>query len=125
VIRFVLKLMLILIAVVTLFGETITPYTENYANQYRAELRAGGKALATKQGVWLRQDNTFAHIEKILPHDKLVGVTQYSFDKNRRLYKTSYTKRGEYIKSGSAKDGSGEGADKHKKKKWSMGAVRC
>jgi len=96
ILRLLFKIMLFVVIGVTLFGEFVSPYSEHYATQFRTLARSGGKALATKRGIWVRKNNTFIHIAALMPGKKLSGVTQYTFDKNHQLARASYSESAKY-----------------------------
>lgn len=81
----VLKAALVLIILVSIFGETVMPKWVHMSSDRKAILRSGTQALETSYGIWLRSGDNFIHINNILPGYHLKNVEQYQFDKNHQL----------------------------------------
>jgi lipopolysaccharide export system permease protein len=87
------KAAIILIVLVTLIGELISPMATHFAKFQRAIAKSGGQALNTSYGVWMRDEQTFIHVQTMVPGVHLLGVMQYQFTKDHRLIKMSYAKK--------------------------------
>jgi lipopolysaccharide export system permease protein len=85
IINSVLKVALIIIAIVTIAGETLIPKFSHYANEQKALALSGGQTLRTAHGVWLRYQNDFIFIGTIVPQKTLMNVDQFRFDNDHRL----------------------------------------
>ena len=89
----VIKPALVFVCAGVLIGEYLVPYTETYAQSQRALAQSGNEALKSKHGYWHREGNTFMHFNAVLPGGVLYGVTQYQFDKQRRLQQSSFARK--------------------------------
>jgi len=81
----VLQVALVLIIVVTLFGETLAPAMQAYATKMKIEARTGGQAVGTAHGLWLRNDSHFIYLGSVLSDQKVENVLEYDFDSNHQL----------------------------------------
>ena len=84
------KLLLIVIAVGMFFtsinmmvSEFIAPKARQLAELKRAVAKSGSFAATSKQGVWLKLNNDFIHINEILLDGTIKGVTQYFIENNK------------------------------------------
>ena len=92
----VMKPMLVLMLVGVLIGEYLAPWSENQAQAYRSLAQGGGEAQSSRHGLWHRQGQEYVHINAVQPGGKLVGVTRYQFDDQRRLQSASFARRARY-----------------------------
>ncbi|MDH0894204.1 MULTISPECIES: LPS export ABC transporter permease LptG [unclassified Pseudomonas] len=92
----VMKPMLVLMLAGVLIGEYLAPWSENQAQAHRALAQGGGEAQSSKHGLWHRQGQEYVHINAVQPNGRLVGVTRYQFDGERRLQSASFARRAEY-----------------------------
>jgi lipopolysaccharide export system permease protein len=81
----VLKASLVVILIVTALGETIVPQLSSLANDKKAMALSKGQALRTQHGVWMRINNDFVSIGKIVNKYQLANVFQYKFDDSHHL----------------------------------------
>lgn len=93
----VLKAAFFLIVLVTLIGETLVPELSHFANDQRMQAMSGGQALRTARGVWLRDQNDFITIGKVLPDNTLENVYQFRFDASHRMQLSRKIERIEYV----------------------------
>lgn len=92
----VMKPMLLLMACSVLIGEYVAPPTEATAQANRALAQGSGDAQSAKHGLWHRQGDEFIHINAVQPGGLLVGVTRYTFDKERHMLTSSFSRRAQY-----------------------------
>lgn len=92
----VLKLSLLLVLITWVLGECIAPALDKLAYQQKAVALSGGQALRTSHGTWMREGNTFIHIQTMPSSHHLTGITRYEFDKNMQLSRSSVAKEGKY-----------------------------
>lgn len=92
----VMKPMLLLMACSVLIGEYVAPPSEATAQANRALAQGSGDAQSSKHGLWHRQGDQFIHINAVQPGGLLVGVTRYTFDKERHMLSSSFAKRAQY-----------------------------
>jgi lipopolysaccharide export system permease protein len=81
----VAKAGLVLVVVAALLGEFVAPWSETYATNLRTTAQRDVSAAHIHPGVWLRDGRDFVHIGYVYPDGKLVNVTVYTFDEQRRL----------------------------------------
>lgn len=89
----VLRAAILLIIIATLVGEFVAPFAMNLGEMHKAVARSGGQTLNTERGIWMRDRETFVHIQTMVPGVHLLGVTRYRFDEDHRLEKVSYARR--------------------------------
>lgn len=71
--------------IVAAMGEWVVPQGERLGGVIKATAQSRGTALLTDKGTWIRDDNDFIYIEKILKGGILVNVTRYRFNDDRQL----------------------------------------
>jgi lipopolysaccharide export system permease protein len=81
----VLKAAVVLIILVTALGETVIPYLSYYANNYKTAAVSGGQTLRTAKGLWLRHDNDFISVGRIISPNELEDIYQFRFDNLHHL----------------------------------------
>ncbi len=82
-----MKAALLLIAFVTILGETVVPELTRYATDLRIQALTGGQALRTAHGVWWRYHNDFI-LAGTVSSTKLTDVSQFRFDDQHHLQLT-------------------------------------
>ncbi|MDX5372122.1 MAG: LPS export ABC transporter permease LptG [Pseudomonadaceae bacterium] len=92
----VMKPMLVLMLVGLLVGEYLAPWSESQAQAHRSLAQGGGEAQSSKRGLWHRQGQEYVHINAVQPGGKLLGVTRYQFDGERKLLSASFARRAQY-----------------------------
>lgn len=92
----VLLISILQIAVMTIIGEWWAPAASQLAASRKTMLLAGGQALQTAHGVWIREDNNFIHINKVIGSQQIIGVTRYQFNQQHQLQKASFAESGVY-----------------------------
>jgi len=94
--RAVLGAALILIVLGLLVGEVIAPRLYFLANKHKSAALSGGQAVATTTGLWIHEGNNFLHIENVMAHNHLEGVTRYEFDTQHQLLASYYVAAMDY-----------------------------
>ncbi len=89
----VAKAGLVLVVVAALLGEFVAPWSETYATNLRTTAQRDVSAANIHPGVWLRDGRDFVHIGYVYPDGKLVNVTVYAFDEQRRLTESATAER--------------------------------
>ena len=84
------------VLVVSIMGETVGPHLKRVADERKATQISGGQALKTRHGTWIRDGQSFIHIETILPGERLQGITRYAFNEDGQLKLVSFAKQGSY-----------------------------
>jgi len=96
IIKAVIKGALIIVVFMTLVGELISPLAKHMAEEYKYTTLSGGQALKTQHGVWVRDGESFIHIDRVQSDGVLSGVTIYSFDKNHHLLNSYFAEKALY-----------------------------
>lgn len=93
----VMKPLLVLMVLGLAIAEYVAPWTESMAQANRALAQSVGKAQSSKHGLWHRQGQEYIHINAVQPGGRLLGVTRYEFDAERRLIRSSFAKQAQYV----------------------------
>ncbi|MBB5322769.1 LPS export ABC transporter permease LptG [Marinobacter oulmenensis] len=77
-------------------GEYVAPVTERIAQSEKAVALGAGRNVASAQGVWHREGNTFMHLNAVQPNGVLHGISLFRFDDERQLQSASFARRAIY-----------------------------
>lgn len=88
----------IMVFFVSILGEVIGPSSILHGERYKAFARSGGQALATAQGIWLRDGQDYVHIQTVRSNNELEGVTRYSFNLQHQMTHITYAAMAHYTK---------------------------
>ena len=77
-------------------GEYVAPVTERIAQSEKAVALGAGRNVASAQGVWHREGNTFMHLNAVQPNGVLNGITLFRYDDERQLQSASFARRAIY-----------------------------
>ncbi|MBN1684066.1 MAG: LPS export ABC transporter permease LptG [Gammaproteobacteria bacterium] len=77
-------------------GEVIGPPAMHLAETNKKIAQTAGQALKTESGFWLRDGETFIHVQNILPGRRLQDVSLYQFDPENELASISRAKEAFY-----------------------------
>ena len=86
----------ILIVAAVITGEFIAPVSEGLAQQKRSMALSDRIALNTRNGFWGKDGNSFIHIRKILPDNRVEELYIYEFDDENRLRNSTFAARASY-----------------------------
>lgn len=86
----------VLILIGMLIGEVLAPRAHYLADVHKSMAQSGGQAVVTASGLWIHEDNNFIHIDRVMAHDHLEGVTRYAFNDKHLLLATYYAKALDY-----------------------------
>lgn len=89
----VLSAAFIVILLISIIGEAVGPDLSYKAEVHKENAQNAGQAVVTSGGVWLHIDNDFIHIQHVVGHHLLEGITRYQFDDNHRLQAAYYAKK--------------------------------
>lgn len=92
----VLQVALVIVLFITAIGEIAGPWLKHIADTRKAITTSGGQAVKTVHGTWIRDGQSYIHIEAILPNAQLQGVTRYVFNSEHRLLSVTYAKNAYY-----------------------------
>jgi lipopolysaccharide export system permease protein len=95
-----LKSGLLVLLVVLLIGEYVSPRAELQAQRMKMEALSDQITLKTRYGFWLRDENTFINIRQILPNRVLADVSVYQYDDQQRLKRALHAQRAVYRDEG-------------------------
>ena len=85
------------IALTTLvFGELVTPYTEEAAKGLRLKATRSIVAREFRSGFWVKDDRSFINIQDVTPDTQLLNLKIYEFDPAFRLTAISRAEKGTY-----------------------------
>ncbi|MDN6296606.1 MAG: LPS export ABC transporter permease LptG [Halomonas sp.] len=88
----VMKPVLLVVAVVLLVAEFVSPRTEQFAEAWQFEQRMGEGALLTSRSAWQIEDDRVYRFGAIRADDVVLDLLRYRFD-DRRLVEASYAER--------------------------------
>ena len=87
---------IVLIIMGIIIGEVIAPRTHHLADIHKSTLQRGGQAVVTATGLWVHEGNNFIHIDRVMAHQHLEGVTRYEFNAEHKLLAAYYAKTVDY-----------------------------
>jgi lipopolysaccharide export system permease protein len=70
---------------ITIIGEGVGPKLYKKASLMKEKAVYGNEALVTSQGLWMRMNNDFVRVEKVVDKTQLLDVTRYEFDSDHKL----------------------------------------
>lgn len=76
----VMKPIILVVAVVLLIAEYVSPRTEQYASAWRLEQRQGEGAILTQSGGWQREGDSVYRFGAIRADDTVLDLTRYRFE---------------------------------------------
>ncbi|HLV76402.1 MAG TPA: LPS export ABC transporter permease LptG [Marinobacter sp.] len=88
-----MKPALVVVVIGLVIGEYVAPTTERMAQSQKSIALGASKNVASAQGVWHREGNTFMHLNAVQPDGVLVGVSLFRFDEDRQLEQSSFSGR--------------------------------
>lgn len=86
----------VLILLVTLVGEIVGPTAKHLGEKRKLIATSSGQALKTGEGLWLRQGQSFYHINQIDSSHRVEEVSRYDFDNSQHLISVSFASMGHY-----------------------------
>jgi lipopolysaccharide export system permease protein len=96
IIRAVFTAAIVLIVIGMIIGEVIAPRTHYLADMRKSMDQSGGQAVITASGLWVHEGNSFVHIDRVMAHQHLEGVTRYEFDNQHRLLAAYFARTMDY-----------------------------
>lgn len=92
----VTRAMLALIVIAFIVGEVIAPPAEQYAEQMKLRALSSKVSFNTQFGLWVRNEDTYIHVQSVDVDDRMLGVDLYIFNKDRQLERRIYAKTAEF-----------------------------
>jgi len=87
----------LLLALVNMaIGEWVLPKSQPAADFLRATARGNAQAMLTAEGAWIKNQDTFIHIDKIYPGGHMQGITRYVFTPEGHLGSASFSKEAKF-----------------------------
>lgn len=93
----VMKAALLMIVVVMLLGEVFGPTWQQKAIHMQQKALAPSLNQDLLQSIWLREGDTYTHIDALRNQKTITGVTRYFFSNSGRLQQVIYAQRGELV----------------------------
>lgn len=87
---------LILVLIAMFIGEVLAPVAERRAQSMRSVALSDALTTNTRQGFWVRDGNSFINIHRVLPGNRMRGVSIYEFDDDLRLRVATRAGRASY-----------------------------
>jgi lipopolysaccharide export system permease protein len=81
----VLKAAVLMLVVMVLLGECLAPHAQHFAEKNKLRAESGGLAAKTSSGVWFKSGDNFVRVESILPHYRMLGITEYQFNSQHQM----------------------------------------
>lgn len=82
----------LLIFFMMLLGEGLAPQLDHKAALRKQNAENNGQVVATASGVWLHEGNDFFHVDRVMAHRHLEGITRYQFNANHQLIAAYHAK---------------------------------
>lgn len=92
----ILKAAIILSLFMLIIGEFLAPLLQHKAVVNKTTAISNGQALLTQQGIWIKDQSNFIHINKVLSDGHLETITRYNFDEQNKLKLISIAKSAKY-----------------------------
>lgn len=89
---------MVLVVIGMLIGEVIAPRTHYLADVHKSTAQSGGQAVVTTSGLWVHEGNSFVHIDRVMAHQHLEGVTRYEFNAAHQLLAAYFARTMDYQK---------------------------
>ncbi|WP_111496636.1 LPS export ABC transporter permease LptG [Marinobacter bohaiensis] len=77
-------------------GEFVAPHFERMAQSQKAVATGAGSNVASAEGLWHREGDTFIHINAVQPDGVLHGLSLFRFDDDRWLMSATFAKQAHY-----------------------------
>lgn len=85
IVRSALQAGTLMLVVVAVAGEWITPYTDRLAQEKRKFAQSDQVSFKSRHGFWARDGNRFINLRQILPDGRFAGISVYTLDDRLRL----------------------------------------
>jgi lipopolysaccharide export system permease protein len=80
-------------------GDLVTPLTEKKAQEIRITAKDSIVAQEFGSGLWIKDNNSFINVERVLPDTSLSNINIYEIDKNFHLRTITKAKKGNFKES--------------------------
>lgn len=89
------KMVFPLIIIVSLFGQMVVPEIKQYAENRYNYAESSGRVSVTSWGFWLRDDNDFISVRRVMSDNSIHGISRFEFE-GMDLKRVSYAAMGVY-----------------------------
>jgi len=97
IIRTIMLAGLFMVITAVLIGEYIAPPSERAAQVLRTTTQNQGVVLRSQYGMWLRENNRFINVRKILDDGSLADVRIYTIDEQHKLKEITDAEHAKYL----------------------------
>ena len=94
----IMKAGAVVILMAIVLGEAVVPVTEQYANYTRSVEINKQISLKTRNGLWVREGQSYLNVRTILPGNVIKDIYIYKFDDENRLVSSSHADTASYQK---------------------------
>lgn len=91
-----MKPTLVVVIVGLLLGEFVAPHFERIAQSQKAVATGAGQNVASSDGLWHREKNTFMHMNAVQPDGVIHGLSLFKFNNERWLVASTFAERAIY-----------------------------
>lgn len=91
-----LKASFLFVVLALLLSQFLVPYTQQYAQSYRAIKQGESGVLYVRQGNWQKEANLLIHVAALAPNNVLQGVTRFQFDDQQQLQTMTYSAQADH-----------------------------
>lgn len=88
------------VAVGLLLGEWLAPLAEQRAETTRVLSQGGAMRSVLRQGVWVKQNDGFVHINGVSATGEVIGFSRFVFDEQRQLQTATFAARAQHGPAG-------------------------
>lgn len=96
IVRSVLQAGLLILVVAVFIGEVVAPVAERLGQNLRASAIERGVSFLGSRGLWVRDDNLYINVSKVLTRERLADLTVYEFDDEHQLRVTTWAAQAEF-----------------------------
>lgn len=79
-----------------LIGEFVTPYTDQVSESRRAMALDKPSPQSKRGNLWVREGHDYIQFNAVSPNGVVYGITRYSFDDERNLRESSFSRQATY-----------------------------
>ena len=90
----------LMLIVIVGIGETVAPVAEEYAQRLRTVALDKNVSFLGRNGIWVREDDRFIFVERIIDNSQLANLEVFEFDSERRLVKATTAASARYHEDG-------------------------
>lgn len=94
----IMKAGAIIILMAIILGEAVVPVTEQFANYTRSVEINSQISMKTRNGLWVREGQSYLNVRTILPGNVIKDIYIYKFDDENRLTSSSHADTASYQK---------------------------